>query len=142
MAVIENLKHFIRHGKQATTAGTNATAAGTVTSDSLVGPPNSLSGSAPQSNTGIGNGAYSQPQGNLSRKECDEAIARIVAEEKEQSGKLPHYPGLEDWVLLQKMGDGAFSNVYEAKHRESGQKAAIKVVRKYELSNNQVRSFF
>lgn len=53
---------------------------------------------------------------------------------------LPSYPGLERWVLLEKMGDGAFSNVYRA--RDSTGKygeVAIKVVRKFEMSSKQVR---
>ena len=37
------------------------------------------------------------------------------------------------------MGDGAFSNVYKAIERKSGQKCAVKVVRKYELNHSQVR---
>lgn len=37
------------------------------------------------------------------------------------------------------MGDGAFSNVYKAVDRKSGQKVAVKVVRKYELNQSQVR---
>lgn len=37
------------------------------------------------------------------------------------------------------MGDGAFSNVYKAVDRKTGQKVAVKVVRKYELSSSQVR---
>lgn len=66
-------------------------------------------------------------------------IERIVAEERESKGKLPKYPGLERWTLLEKMGDGAFSNVYRAsdstgRYRE----VAIKVVRKFEMNSTQV----
>lgn len=45
-------------------------------------------------------------------------------------------------MLLEKMGDGAFSNVYRARDTEGqyGQ-VAIKVVRKYEMNNMQVCSF-
>ena len=52
---------------------------------------------------------------------------------------MPKYPGLERWVLLEKMGDGAFSNVYRAKDA-TGQydQAAIKVVRKFEMNSSQV----
>lgn len=67
------------------------------------------------------------------------AIERIVAEERQSKGKLPRYPGLERWTLLEKMGDGAFSNVYRAKDN-TGQmgEVAIKVVRKFEMNSNQV----
>ncbi|CRK10100.1 hypothetical protein BN1708_009906 [Verticillium longisporum] len=73
------------------------------------------------------------------KKQVDSAeIAKLVAEENETRGKFPKYPGLERWVLLEKMGDGAFSNVYRARdttgeHGEVG----IKVVRKYEMNSMQ-----
>ncbi|KAJ9658305.1 MAPK-activated protein kinase Srk1 [Coniosporium apollinis] len=65
-------------------------------------------------------------------------LERIIAEERESKGKLPRYPGLERWTLLEKMGDGAFSNVYRAKDN-TGQypECAIKVVRKFEMNSSQ-----
>ena len=67
-------------------------------------------------------------------------IERIVAEERESQGKLPKYPGLERWTLIEKMGDGAFSNVYRAKDNTGRHgEAAIKVVRKFEMNSTQVR---
>ncbi|EGG08813.1 uncharacterized protein MELLADRAFT_52101 [Melampsora larici-populina 98AG31] len=51
---------------------------------------------------------------------------------------MPTYEGLPDhFVLLEKMGDGAFSNVYKAIDRRTNQKVAIKCVRKFELNRNQ-----
>ena len=75
-----------------------------------------------------------------SGKETDPSvIERIVAEERESQGKLPKYPGLERWTLLEKMGDGAFSNVYRAKEANGqGPEVAIKVVRKFEMNSTQV----
>ena len=68
-----------------------------------------------------------------------EELARIVAEENESKGKLPNYPGLERWILMEKMGDGAFSNVYRARDLEgSAGEVAIKVVRKFEMNSSQV----
>ncbi|KAL9099386.1 MAG: hypothetical protein Q9163_005106 [Psora crenata] len=65
-------------------------------------------------------------------------IERIVAEERESQGKLPKYPGLEQWTLLEKMGDGAFSNVYRAKDNTGHYgEVAIKVVRKFEMNSTQ-----
>ncbi|KAK5108053.1 hypothetical protein LTR62_008827 [Meristemomyces frigidus] len=72
-------------------------------------------------------------------KEYDNSVLeRIVAEERESKGKLPKYPGLERWTLIEKMGDGAFSNVYRARDNQ-GQFAecAIKVVRKFEMNSTQ-----
>lgn len=64
---------------------------------------------------------------------------KIVEEERITSEKMPNYPELSKrFQLLCKMGDGAFSNVYKALYLKTGQKVAIKVVRKYELNSHQV----
>lgn len=65
-------------------------------------------------------------------------LERIVAEERDARGKMPRYPGLERWNLVEKMGDGAFSNVYRARdtHGQWGE-VAIKVVRKFEMNSQQ-----
>lgn len=75
------------------------------------------------------------------KKDVDpEVLERIVAEEREAKGKLPRYPGLERWQLVEKMGDGAFSNVYRAKDTQGVyNEVAIKVVRKFEMNSTQVR---
>lgn len=77
-----------------------------------------------------------------SRSRTEEThAAKIVQEENESRNKFPKYPGLERWELLEKMGDGAFSNVYRAKDLtgDAGE-VAIKVVRKFEMNNMQVSS--
>lgn len=82
-----------------------------------------------------------QMAGQSSSARQDE-LARLVAASNENNNRLPRYPGLERWSLIEKMGDGAFSNVYKAKDLE-GQagEVAIKVVRKYEMNSNQVSTF-
>lgn len=65
-------------------------------------------------------------------------LAALVAEEREKASKMPRYPGLERFILLEKMGDGAFSNVYKARDTHTGADVAIKVVRKFEMNSNQV----
>jgi serine/threonine-protein kinase RCK2 len=78
--------------------------------------------------------------GSKGQKITNNELARIVAEEKASKGKLPRYPGLERWRLIEKMGDGAFSNVYRAIDLEgTAGEVAIKVVRKFEMNQNQVR---
>lgn len=77
-------------------------------------------------------------------KRIDETnIAKLVAEENASKSKFPKYPGLERWELLEKMGDGAFSNVYRARDLERAHPdgVAIKVVRKYEMNSMQVSCF-
>lgn len=73
-----------------------------------------------------------------SKKAPDPHVAKIVQEENESRSKFPKYPGLERWELLEKMGDGAFSNVYRARDRQGDAgEVAIKVVRKFEMNNMQ-----
>lgn len=50
---------------------------------------------------------------------------------------MPTYKGLEHFKLEDKMGDGAFSNVYKALEISTGSRVAIKVVRKFELNASQ-----
>lgn len=73
------------------------------------------------------------------RDMAPDVLEKLVAEERDSKNKMPKYPGLERWVLVEKMGDGAFSNVYRARDTQ-GQypEVAIKVVRKFEMNNSQV----
>ncbi|KAF2151650.1 hypothetical protein K461DRAFT_154635 [Myriangium duriaei CBS 260.36] len=74
------------------------------------------------------------------QKQVDkDVLERIVAEEREAKGKLPRYPGLDRYQLIEKMGDGAFSNVYRARDLKGiYTEVAIKVVRKFEMNATQV----
>lgn len=66
-------------------------------------------------------------------------VTKLVAEENASRSKFPRYAGLERWELIEKMGDGAFSNVYRARDLEGNAgEVAIKVVRKYEMNSMQV----
>lgn len=66
-------------------------------------------------------------------------VTKLVAEENASRSKFPKYAGLERWELIEKMGDGAFSNVYRARDREGNAgEVAIKVVRKFEMNSMQV----
>ena len=85
------------------------------------------------------NAGHDQKAGTKVAKPDPEELKRIVAEEAESSKRLPTYKGLERWQLLDKMGDGAFSNVYKARDVDGiiGE-VAIKVVRKFEMNSSQV----
>ena len=181
MSTIQNLKNFIRHGKQARQAhgapSTNVTPVHPQQQRYVPPPPNAqyaLSdpnilddkplqhGNVPGADYSVANidnrnvaaqagGAAAKAAGEKQKmgdaasvarsgKETDPSvIERIVAEERESQGKLPKYPGLERWTLLEKMGDGAFSNVYRAREANGqGAEVAIKVVRKFEMNSTQV----
>ncbi|KAG6832955.1 hypothetical protein H0H92_004839 [Tricholoma furcatifolium] len=66
-----------------------------------------------------------------------EAAQLIVDEERQSTSRMPKYPGLENYDLIDKMGDGAFSNVYRGTNLRTSSKVAVKVVRKYELNASQ-----
>ncbi|EGX95480.1 calcium/calmodulin-dependent protein kinase, putative [Cordyceps militaris CM01] len=149
MSTIQQLKNFIRHGKQARApneeparkAESSPKQSNTNDKRKSASDPTNVQSAAPD--------LHSEPAEKVARKEdsasirasrrVDDAnLAKLVAEENASKTKFPQYPGLERWVLLEKMGDGAFSNVYRARDTE-GQygEVAIKVVRKYEMNNMQ-----
>ncbi|KAK5651485.1 hypothetical protein OQA88_11939 [Cercophora sp. LCS_1] len=176
MSTIQQLKNFIRHGKQARIANLDESAR---TKHDNSPPQNNQSRhnnmappavsepdfrSPPKHNHGVPD-AYSAAPGDAhnrvaqagntaahhaevdqhltsskakSKRVPDENIARLVAEENAVRSKFPKYPGLERWDLIEKMGDGAFSNVYRARDLEGKVgEVAIKVVRKFEMNNQQ-----
>jgi len=181
MSTIQNLKNFIRHGKQARDARSPPDQATTHVSNvhaqnrafnyggvqqqhdqyALSDPnvyehkplqahaadPAGFSGAAvdnrgqaAKAGHAAANAVDHKQKREKKTEEYDkDVLERIVAEERESKGKLPRYPGLERWTLIEKMGDGAFSNVYRARDN-TGQygEAAIKVVRKFEMNSTQV----
>jgi hypothetical protein len=145
MSTIQNLKNFIRHGKQARQAHADPTTVPPVHALDHHGLPVVKPAGVDYSAAAVGNGNMAAQAGGLAAQRADydpSAIERIVAEERASKGKLPTYPGLERFQLLEKMGDGAFSNVYRAKDSIGEfDEVAIKVVRKFELNNQQVRTF-
>ncbi|KAL2157961.1 hypothetical protein VTH06DRAFT_4770 [Thermothelomyces fergusii] len=156
MSTIQQLKNFIRHGKQARVvdessrskndnppAGQSKVKAG-ILGTAATEPAVSTVSAARTTGAPARHHEPAQPQpvdakaAKQHKRIPDENIAKLVAEENESKSKFPHYPGLERWQLLEKMGDGAFSNVYRARDRDGvvGE-VAIKVVRKYEMNSMQ-----
>ncbi|KAI5296281.1 hypothetical protein KEM52_004579 [Ascosphaera acerosa] len=160
MSTIQNLKNFIRHGKQARIAPppaepTTDVSTTTIHAEHSKGRDGEYSSHADPtvadaSRHQHGHGRdqdrmppdyaereLAQPLPSaMTRHELE--IKQIVAEERQHSSRMPQYPGLERYVLLEKMGDGAFSNVYRARdgHGRYGE-VAIKVVRKFEMNPKQ-----
>lgn len=78
-------------------------------------------------------------QGGATKARRIDDVTKLVAEEAASRSKFPRYAGLERWELVEKMGDGAFSNVYRARDLEGDAgEVAIKVVRKFEMNSMQV----
>ncbi|KAK2056273.1 Pkinase-domain-containing protein [Colletotrichum caudatum] len=164
MSTIQQLKNFIRHGKQARAAngetspkqqssppqkaqvGISEPALGAANPGQPVPEAYSLAGDDQQNRVAqAGHAAAHAVEPNQNKtskagKNTDNAhLAKLIAEENESKSKFPKYPGLERWELLEKMGDGAFSNVYRARDTtgEYPSQCAIKVVRKYEMNSMQ-----
>ena len=166
MSTIQNLKNFIRHGKQARVANPEPTTDLSPVhahnqaqrQTAAISEPNVLDHKPLQTNAydnfsaaAVDNRGAAARAENVAahvagehqrkgQKDIDPAVLqRIVTEERESRGKFPKYPGLERWALLEKMGDGAFSNVYRARDTQGQHgEVAIKVVRKFEMNSSQV----
>ncbi|OOF89778.1 hypothetical protein ASPCADRAFT_11381 [Aspergillus carbonarius ITEM 5010] len=147
MSTIQSLKNFIRHGKQARLVTPHAeptTNVSPIHAEQQRQPQGSYppaAGNLDAIDSRLGNGQAqpSQKTPDPSRRVREAEIEQIIAEEKSSRNKMPRYPGLERYTLIEKMGDGAFSNVYRARDStgEYGE-VAIKVVRKFEMNSNQV----
>ncbi|KAI0170263.1 kinase-like domain-containing protein [Pestalotiopsis sp. NC0098] len=176
MSTIQQLKNFIRHGKQARTNNNNhhddshrskndnsptnvpahhpkamahvtepnlghhgaAAAAPPIPDAYSVQPGVDDRNRVAQANDVVAHHVEHSVDSGKSSSSKDHHISKLVEEEKASRGKFPKYPGLERWELTEKMGDGAFSNVYRAKDLtgDAGE-VAIKVVRKFEMNNMQ-----
>ncbi|KAJ6599224.1 kinase-like domain-containing protein [Mycena vulgaris] len=112
--VIDTFKNLLRHGKHHNHARQDNT------------PPQSAPPQPPAPPT-------PPPDDKMSR----EAAEEIVRQERELKEQMPTYKGLENFKIVEKMGDGAFSNVYHAVDLTTHKKVAVKVVRKFELNASQ-----
>lgn len=164
---IQQFKNFIRHGKQArvadpprdhpTTNVSNVHAQPNRVHHGISEPAVGHAKQAAYQAPGATAGEYSIAAGGDNRNVAAQAahnaanatgknqkiqinpadLAALVADEREKAAKMPRYPGLERFILIEKMGDGAFSNVYKARDTQTGAEVAIKVVRKFEMNANQ-----
>ncbi|KAF9323075.1 hypothetical protein BG006_001774 [Podila minutissima] len=150
--LLEQLKNFIRHGKSgkdmkprdsgASVHSTSSSKSKTREGSRNTSPSRIASPAASTVSTAT-TGITSQQNNTQSNKDDSivhtntEAASRIVAEEKQAKSKMPVYPGLERYRLVEKMGDGAFSNVYKAYDTKMDRMVAVKVVRKFELNSHQ-----
>lgn len=148
MSTIQKLKDFIRHGKQARLVNPHAEPTANVSAIHAK-QQHQPQGSYPPAADNLDaidtkvNNAPAQPPAKSSEGQSwrsrELEVEQIVAEEKSARSKMPKYPGLERWILLDKMGDGTYSNVYRAKDTTGEyDEVAIKVVQKFEMNSNQV----
>ncbi|KAJ7047527.1 kinase-like domain-containing protein [Mycena alexandri] len=111
--VVETFKNLLRHGKHHNHAR----------QEEDESPPSSA--------------ASSTKDEKMAREAAAQAAEEIVKQEREQKEQMPTYKGLENFKIVEKMGDGAFSNVYHATDLTTNKKVAVKVVRKFELNASQ-----
>ncbi|KAJ3564175.1 hypothetical protein NPX13_g7936 [Xylaria arbuscula] len=165
MSTIQQLKNFIRHGKQARAnysdpakksdhsptpaqkVMANPTEPAPHAADEKIHPlPDAYSAHPGDMHNRVAQADgvaahHAEANQNVTTKGksgSDGHLVKLVQEENESRSKFPRYPGLERWELVEKMGDGAFSNVYRARDRQGGAgEVAIKVVRKFEMNNMQ-----
>ncbi|KAL1958388.1 hypothetical protein VTO42DRAFT_4489 [Malbranchea cinnamomea] len=148
MSTIQSLKNLIRHGKQARVAAPHAEPTTDISAVHAEhqrqrhGQHRPATGEVDRVDPRVqASAAPASNQSPVSPKTCrrlEQEIEQIVAEEKLSKSTMPNYPGLERWVLLEKMGDGAFSNVYRARDTTGKEgEVAIKVVRKFEMNSKQ-----
>ncbi|KAG5635775.1 hypothetical protein H0H81_010135 [Sphagnurus paluster] len=116
--VVDAFKNLIRHGKHHNHNRDN--------NPPKQNEPDSASKSMPQ-----------EDSPSIVSPSPREAAQIIVDEERHARSKMPKYQGLENFDLVDKMGDGAFSNVYKGIDLRTNAKVAVKVVRKYELNASQ-----
>jgi len=115
--LLEQLKNFIRHGKSGKDmkprdSGASVHSTSSTKSKSRMGSrntsPSRITSSATSTTTG-----HTSPQQNTNTNKNDsnivhtnkEAASRIVDEEKLAKNKMPVYPGLERYRLVEKMGE-------------------------------------
>lgn len=66
-----------------------------------------------------------------------QAASQIVEQENIQKQKSVKYQNLDNYEVLEQMGEGAFSIVFKARHLPSNQFVAIKILRKFQMDQNQ-----
>lgn len=100
----QNLKNFIRHGKQART-GDSPNANQTAFTETYQQTQARDMQTKLAAETAAQERAQRAAQAKAADPVYNEAAARIVAEEREAKGKLPNYPGLDKYKLVVKMGE-------------------------------------
>lgn len=133
--MFDNLKAFIRHGKQAKEADYQQTFHAQESPkyevvEAVANEPATHTEPYQQQNISV----LSFTAANQSYQEL---ALQLVEEEKTQRSLKKKYPNLDNYEVLEQMGEGAFSIVYKARHLALGQLVAIKILRKFQMDQAQ-----
>ncbi|EMG50540.1 hypothetical protein G210_2337 [Candida maltosa Xu316] len=83
------------------------------------------------------NGQNNKSDATLNNNDYNMLASQLVEEENKERQKSPAYPNLQNYQVLDQMGEGAFSVVYKAIHLPSGKEVAIKILRKFQMDQAQ-----
>lgn len=153
--MFENLKAFIRHGKQAKEpeyqqqyrqqAPGVADLLALLTSEGFVpvavpetSPSDALATTHPYANPQ----ANASTQSILATQHYQELALQMVEEERAQRSSKKKYPNLDNYEVMEQMGEGAFLIVYKARHLPSDRLVAIKILRKFQMDSAQKNAVF
>jgi hypothetical protein len=144
MTKIKNIKKFIRQRKETHPVESHSDSAldvATTHAEDLTKPTGEISFDTKATDTVDPKYAQAATQETADQLRENRSMdnKRLLTAEMMNRSKMPQYPGLERWILVEKMGDGAFSDVYRARDSkmEFGE-VAIKVLRSFEMNGNQV----
>ena len=70
----------------------------------------------------------------------EQIASHLVEEEKISRKQQVKYPKLDNYQVLDQLGEGAFSIVYRAKNLTTSQEVAIKILRKFQMDEAQKRA--
>ncbi|KAI5950528.1 srk1 [Candida margitis] len=71
------------------------------------------------------------------QQDYNKVATQLVEEENLQKSKSKHYKNLDNYEVLEQMGEGAFSIVNKAVHKPTGKEVAIKILRKFQMDQQQ-----
>lgn len=162
LAMFNNIRAFIRHGKQANNmkaqaeldAELNSGPEPTLHSDLTLGNSSILPSDLeamlneiPETEDRLGafenddrinrnrdHNAHTQGQ---YANNYDIASHMVEEERREKQKKTQKYPNLDHYEVLEMMGEGAFSVVFKARHLATRNLVAIKILRKYQMDSAQ-----
>ncbi|KAI5960894.1 srk1 [Candida theae] len=77
------------------------------------------------------------PKNTHDHQDYDKVATQLVEEENLQKSKFKTYKNLDNYEVLEQMGEGAFSIVNKAIHKPTGKEVAIKILRKFQMDQQQ-----